>query len=76
MVGEFHDGGYWSVLPVVETDDGLSIDAGGQSWCAWYNDYNTMAVVRTLDPVTGVPVLDIDPLSIMNPLPFGRVGGL
>lgn len=63
------------MLPVIETEGGLSVDAGGQSWCAWYSDDNAMAVVRTLEPVAGVPVLDIDPRSIMNPLPFGRVGG-
>lgn len=57
MIGEFHDGGYWTVVPVVTDDTGGRHvgDIPGGKYCVFYGDdhgiHPGLAAVRTIEPV-------------------------
>lgn len=87
MVGEFHDGGYWVVVPVVVDEIGSRSvgEIPDVGWCAWYgSDYDVypdLAAVRTPNPVDvpqalpGFTAGELLGELGMTSVPFARIGG-
>ena len=87
MVGEFHDGGYWVVVPVVVDEDGdRSVgEIPDVGWNIFYGDdygiYPDLAAVRTPNPVDVIQAIEgftvstlLDQTGLLK-VPFGRIGG-
>ena len=87
MIGEFHDGGYWVVVPVIVDEiEGRHVgEIPDVGWCAWYGSdygvYPELAAVRTPNPVDvpqaveGFTAADLLVELGLTSVPFGRIGG-
>lgn len=87
MIGEFHDGGYWVVVPVVVDDEGgKSVgdipDIGHNIYYGSdYGVYPELAAVRTPNPVDvpqaleGFTVADLLGEAGLDTVPRGRILG-
>lgn len=76
MINEYHDGGYWSVLPVVLDEVGTRTVAGVPNHRAWfaieYGYIDDVAVVCSPEPVGSVNAIDIPVTDVIpNVFDFG-----
>lgn len=74
---ELADGGYWYVLPIVPDPERGGQTPGvvpGLGCTVVYS--GIYAVVRTPEPVLGLPTVDVVISDLItDPKPYGRVGG-
>lgn len=84
--GEFRDGGYWYVVPVVIDEDGGKSpgEIPGAGYAAFYGaDYGldpSLVTIRTPEPVDLPQALDVELNDViaaagLTDVPFARVGG-